>query len=128
MPPPRMTQRAVEARHPARLDALPTESRVDLQGRAIAPMCVSAPKTCYIRGGAADCQHSNVFELAENRGPLAASVVHYMGGFSHSTMATTGAGARRSEATVLSRSGRFGMNVGGPSAYNQLWKSAAFAN
>ena len=86
MLPPRMTQRAVEARHPARLDALPTESRVDLQGRAIAPMCVSAPKTCYIRGGAADCQHSNVFDFAENRGPLAASALHYMVGFSHSTM------------------------------------------
>jgi hypothetical protein len=87
MPPPRMNQGAVEAGHPARLDALPTESRVDLQGRAIAPMCVSAPKTCYIRGGAADCQHSNVFDFAENRGPLAASLLHYMVGFSHSTMA-----------------------------------------
>src|SRR5690242_11388224 len=74
----------------------------------------------YIRGGAVDCQHSSVVELAENRGPFVASVVHYMVGFSHSTMATTPAGTRRSEATFLSRSGRFGMNVGGPSACTNL--------
>ena len=70
----------------------------------------------------------DVIEFAENRGPLVASVIHYMVGFSHSSKSAPRAGKRRSEATFLSRSGRFGMNVGGPSAYNQLWTSAAFGN
>jgi hypothetical protein len=45
-----MTWGAVEARHPTRPDAFPTESPVELQRRAIAPMRQRAEEPIY-RGG-----------------------------------------------------------------------------
>jgi len=63
-PPPRKTgepskQDIRQGRMP-----FPPRSRVELQRRAIAPMCVSAPKNWYIRAATCDCQHFKEWKIA----------------------------------------------------------------
>ena len=78
----------------------PPRSRVELQRRAIAPMCVSAPKSGYIGWAERPCQHS----AGGNHAPVSPRNAASKRLFAKHKSHSLGSPARRSGATFLRRS------------------------